>query len=344
MRNMNALKISRVLLTIIAALLGLAAIAYANNLLVNGGFEAGFHRQAGINGVVPNNWTVVNEVGNPTYFDNTAERIEGEHSLYIESQDIETPPLPGKPFKLDVYQKVPVISGTTYALEGLMVTFCAGTAGSPNPPCPSSYYLGKSVGLDPFGGVDPAGASVVWSPEDRRDAREARWVHLGATSLARGSSMTVFLRINSPFQFHGALGFIDGFQLAPAPVVSLASHPSVQSSTDVLFSWTGWMDPSLRNDGDYRLYYDVQVRDTTTSAWTTVASDVGALNAWSFTGLIGHTYAYRVRALAHQPQLPDCGTCAGVNHFFAGLYSVPAFVSVGVNLNVSRVLLPLVRR
>jgi hypothetical protein len=51
-----------------------------------------------------------------------------------------------------------------------------------------------------------------------------------------------------------------------------------------------------------------------------------------------------VRAVAHQPQLPDCGTCAGVNHFFAGLYSDPAFVSVGVNLNVSRVFLPLLRR
>ncbi|MCA1552963.1 MAG: hypothetical protein LC737_01150, partial [Chloroflexi bacterium] len=102
-------------LTIILALASALGIALANNLLLNGGFENGFRTQAGIIGVIPNTWTAINEVGNPRYFDSTLERIEGTHSVYMESQDIETPPNPGKPFKVDLYQTVSVVSGTVYA-------------------------------------------------------------------------------------------------------------------------------------------------------------------------------------------------------------------------------------
>ncbi len=337
-------KRSRLLLYLgisLVLLLAAAAAVYADNLLLNGGFEGGFHVQPGINGVVPNNWTAVDEIGNPTYFNNTLEMIEGGHSLYVESQDIETPPNPGKPFKLDVYQTVPVVSGTTYALSGLMVTFCGGTAAYPSPPCPSTYYIGKSAGLDPTGGSDPTGTAVVWSPEDRRDAREAKWVELDSTAVARSPSMTVFLRMNWPFQFHGALGFMDGFQLSPAPLVSMSPHVPVQSAAGISIAWSGWMDPALRNDGDYRLFYDVQARDVTTTTWTTPAADVEGLNGWTFTGQAGHTYAFRARAVAHQPQMDNCTTCAGVNHFFVGLYADPITVTVADNTPPSSAVSPL---
>jgi len=284
-------------------LLVLVGIVYADNLLQNGGFEKGFRAQAGIAGVVPNNWTAVNEVGNPTYFDNTVERIEGAHSLQIKSQDIESTSQPGKPFTSDLYQTASVVSGTTYALSGLMVTFCAGTSANPNPPCPANDYIGKSAGLDPFGGVNPAAAAVVWGPEDRRDAREARWVHVFATATARAQSMTVFARMNWPFQFHGALGYMDGFQLSPAPVVTMTAHALVQSSPNINFAWTSWMDPALRNDGDYRLFYDVEARDVMTSTWTTLVGDGEALSSFNFIGTVGRTYAFHVRAVAHQPDL-----------------------------------------
>ncbi len=331
MPRMNAVKFShwQLMLAVAVLLLVVVGIVYADNLLQNGGFENGFRSQTGIAGVVPNNWRAVNEVGNPTYIDNTLERIEGAHSLQIKSQDIESTAQPGKPFTSDLYQSVSVISGTTYALSGLMVTFCGGTANPPSNDCSTgAKYIGKSVGLDPFGGIVPTDAKVVWSPEDRRDAREARWVHLAVTATAHAPTMTVFARMNWPFQFHGAMGYMDGFQLSPAPVVTMTPHAPLQSSPTISFGWTSWTDPALRNDGDYRLFYDVEASDVATSTWTTLISDNEALNSYNFVGQLGHSYAFHVRAVAHQPQ-DNCTTCAGVNHFFYGLYSGPITVTVG---------------
>ncbi|MEP7199038.1 MAG: hypothetical protein ABI874_04390, partial [Chloroflexota bacterium] len=329
MRPLHFARRVRLLAVVGVSLCAALGIAYANNWLVNGGLEAPYVSQPGINGVVPNGWTAINTVGNPQYLESNGEKIFGNSSLRIRSQDIETCCQPGKPFTLDLYQRVAVVSGTTYAASGFMVTWCAGTANNPNPPCPSNYYLGKSVGLDPFGGSSPTAATVIWGPEDRRDARDVRWVRVNATAVARASNMSVFARMNWPFQFHGATGYIDEFQLAPAPVVTMTAHAPVQSAPTMTVGWVGWMDPSLRNDADHRLFYDLEARDVTTTTWTSLVTDTEAVTSANFVGQLGHTYTFHARATAHQPQSDNCDTCFGVNHFFAGLFSDPITVTVG---------------
>ncbi len=326
------------MLAIVVSLSAVITIAYATNLLANSGFDDGYHNQAGVSGRVAGNWFAINEIGNPTYYSsceyigscaaaNWSEKLDGTSAQYIESQDIERCCPPGKPFKIDLAQTVPVVSGTAYAVSGFMVTFCAGTANNPNPPCPSNYYIGKSVGLDPLGGMLPTATSVIWSEEDRRDARVARWVNLNTVARAQSVSMTVFARMNWPFQFHGALGWMDAFQITPAPVVTITARPATQISPTITVSWTHWMDPALRRDGDYRLYYDVEARDVLTTSWTRLASDAVSTTV-SYSGQVGHTYAFRVRPWAHQPQLDECTTCAGANHFFPGFFSNPITVTV----------------
>ncbi len=317
--------------------LGPRAVAATSNLLLNSGFDAGYHTQPGVNGRVAGNWTVVLEVANPTFYssceyvrscgpDNFAEKLDGVSAQYIESPDIERCCPPGKPFRFSMYQLAPVVSGTAYALSGYMVTFCGGTANPPPSQC-SSFYLGKSVGLDPLGGMVPTATAVIWSPEDRRDAREARWVRINALAAAQAPTMTVWLRMNWPFTLHGALGFIDAFQLSPAPIVTMTAHAPTQTGQVINFSWTGWMTPSLRNDGDYRLYYDVEARDVLTTTWTRLASEIIS-TTFFYSGETGHAYAFRVRPWAHQPQLDNCTTCAGANHFFPGFFSDAITVTI----------------
>ena len=131
------------------------------------------------------------------------EKLEGDDALVMAAQDLETPPVPGKPFDALVYQQVAVTPGTSYSLSAWMVSFCGGTSNPSD--CPSGYYIAKMFGVDPSGGTDPNAASVIWT-EDRQNFNRARWVNLDLVATAQSSTMTVFARIRSPFQHHGNFG------------------------------------------------------------------------------------------------------------------------------------------
>jgi hypothetical protein len=144
--------------------------------LINPGFECtqGYVPQAGINGLVPTGWTAALIFGHPKLnstrieFSDThscdgsgfIERLEGIDSLVFLSEDIETPPDPGKPFDAVVYQQVAVTPGAGYSLSGWMVSFCGGSA-TPSS-CPAGYYIAKMLGIDPTGGTNPTAPSVIW--------------------------------------------------------------------------------------------------------------------------------------------------------------------------------------
>jgi len=126
---------------------------------VNAGFECsqGYVKQPGITGLVPLGWTAAVLDGRPTLTstriefagscndDGFIERIEAQDSMVFLSEDIETPPEPGKPFDAAVYQQVMVIPGTAYSLSGWMVSLCGGSA-IPND-CPPGRYIVKMLAL-----------------------------------------------------------------------------------------------------------------------------------------------------------------------------------------------------
>ncbi|MCB0238805.1 MAG: hypothetical protein KDH08_09195, partial [Anaerolineae bacterium] len=58
--------------------------------------------------------------------DGFVERLEGLDSLVFLSEDIETPPEPGKPFDAVIYQRIAVTPGTAYSLSGWLVSLCGG--------------------------------------------------------------------------------------------------------------------------------------------------------------------------------------------------------------------------
>lgn len=177
--------------------------------LANPGMECnqGYHPQPGIRGLVPDGWTAVLLDGRPelnstrTYFAGSCggsgfiERIEGEDSLVMLSEDIETPPLPGKPFDAVVYQRATVTPGVAYSLSAWMVSLCGGSA-MPND-CPPGVYMAKMLGIDPSGGTNPLAPGVVWI-EDRRNFTESRWANLRLGATAQSNAITLFARIRSP--------------------------------------------------------------------------------------------------------------------------------------------------
>ena len=109
-----------------------------------------------------------------------------------------------------------------------MVSFCGGSA------TPSSYptddYMEKLLGIDPMGGTDPLSPSVIWVG-DRRNFTETRWLNLRLAVTAQTDWLTVFGRINSPFQWHGNHAFADAFSLVRAPTAYFVNSPARISDT-----------------------------------------------------------------------------------------------------------------
>ncbi len=118
-------------------------------VLINAGFECdppdyGYQSQPGINGQVPKGWTAMLLNGNPRLNSTTMEwrddhqcirsyyeKIERYDSMAFVSEDIETPPEPGKPFDAVVYQQTTVTPGASYSLSGWMLSLCGGSCDNP---------------------------------------------------------------------------------------------------------------------------------------------------------------------------------------------------------------------
>ncbi|MCX6031284.1 MAG: hypothetical protein NT169_18550 [Chloroflexi bacterium] len=334
--------------------------APATPAMVNSGFEcaAGFEPQPGVNGLVPSGWTALLLDGNPT-LDSTRvhfagscdgsgfiERIAGEDSLAFLSEDIETPPAPGKPFDAVVYQQVQVTPGVAYSLSGWMVSLCGGSA-MPND-CPAGYTMTKMLGIDPSGGADPQAESVVWV-EDSRNFTESRWANLRLSATAQGEVSTIFVRVRSPFRWHGAHAFADAISLVAAPsadfVGALAAAPVEASGIAVDVGWNGSLsaDISAIPSGAYQLAFDVQYCQGVGGAWMDwlVGQPAGGSRFVAEVCSGALSYEFRVRARAEQP---EGAHGAWPNQRYPGEWSVPASVRfLPLSPCVPRAFLPFVR-
>jgi hypothetical protein len=321
--------------------------------LANGAFECsqGFAPQAGVNGNIPAGWTAVLLNGYPRINstnlefafdcgDYDFEKIEGQDSWVFLAQDIESTSNPGKPFDAALYQKVTVTPGTAYSLSGWMLSLCAGS--NQSKPCPQGYYMSKMLGIDPTGGTNPLAPTVIWV-EDQRNFTEARWVNLRMGATAQSTSLTVFARIRSPFQWHGNHAFVDAYSLVRAPTAAFVDLPKTVQGLQTTVRWTGVQSPDIAAipGGTYRLLFDVQYRRAGEAGWTDWQTGQPAGEA-TFTAAAGQTYEFQLRARSEQPPAPPDG--AWPNHRYPGDWSAPASVQFVAGSFPPRAYLPWLRR
>ena len=377
MLRQNALPRRRVLLSVgvLLVLLLLSAtrdpIALAGTLppapptLVHGEMECatGFSPPADAPNsteLVPDGWTRVVLTGTPTlgsarlFFtggcDNNdfVEHLEGADALVVRAQDIETPPVPGKPFDVAFYQQVAVQPGGDYSLSGWLLSLCGGSAVPSD--CPPDVYISKLLGIDPTGGVDPLAETVVWA-ENRRNfverGQRVGWQNLRLAATAETATITVFARISSPFQWHGNHAFIDALSLVRAPQATLATLSARVEGSSTLLRWSGLQSPdaALIPSGTYELRYDVQYRvgDGPWINWRTGQPGNGAI----FTVFVAEQpHDFRVRARSEQPPEPIDGEVRGAwpNHRYPGVWSTPQRVVFSEAVEVERVYLPVIAR
>ena len=292
---------------------------------------------------VPAGWTVTFLAGTPwlssasMQFNNGScgggahvEKIEGDDSLVVFAHDLEWTDRPGKPFDVAVRQQVAVTPGTQYCLSAWLLTLCGGST-MPND-CPDGYYMAKMIGLDPMGGTDPLAASVVWT-EDRRNfvsptGERIGWCQMTVSAMAQADTMTVFGRINSPFQWHGNHGFMDSFKLVEAPTLAL-TLPSRVDGQRATVAWDGAQGAMIDNipAGAFCPLFDLQMRVGTEGVWqdwqTGVSAGQAALTTESSTEI---TYFVRSRVRSEQPPPPAAGG-SWPNHRFASLWTQPVPVT-----------------
>ena len=300
--------------------------------------NGGFVPQAGITGLVPRGWSALVLNGQPdinsarTYFLGSycaagwVEHLEGDDALVMAAQDLETNPVPGKPFDALVYQQVAVTPGLPYSLSAWMVSFCGGSFNNPND-CPSGDYIAKMLGLDPSGGTDPNAPGVIWT-EDRQNFNQSRWVNLRLGVTAQSSRMTVFARIRSPFLHHGNYGLIDAVSLMGAPTAHFGDLPAQVNGPSAPITWDGALSTDILAipAGTYHLHFDVQSRLGLGGAWQDWVQDSEARSAQFTSSVPTSTYYFRVRALAEQQSgVPG----AWPNHRYVGEWLPSAPVSFG---------------
>ena len=239
------------------------------NHLANGEFECGDGGYyEGISGdndpmLIPNHWILVSKMVTPFLYSNNmihsnkvcienygGEKIGGNDSLAMYSLDLEWSDAPGKAFDASVYQQLPVVSGTAYSLSGWMLSLCGGSIPMPRNDCPPDKYIAKLLGIDPLGGADPDAPSVVYV-EDRNNfvgpdgVTPIRWRNMRTVAVAQAPTVTVFARINSPFQHHGNHAFIDSLSLVQAPTASLTAVTDTVDTQLITVTWDGSLGPDI---------------------------------------------------------------------------------------------------
>lgn len=312
---------------------------------VNGSMECHARAtQAGIYGTVPTGWTGVLLRQEPSLnmesalfkfggydcnSDATVEHLELGDAWVFEPQDStkEPPVNTGKPFDAALYQQVPVIPGVAYSVSGWMLSLCGGS--DPASFCPSNYYIAKMLGLDAGGGTNALASSVTWDENDQPHT-VVKWINLRSAAVAQGPLMTVFARINSPFQWHGNHAYVDAVKLVRAPTATLRiSVPVEGHQSQYAIAWPGSLGPDIPAipSGNYHLYYDIQYRlagSVTWTDWITNTESTGATFVVPNPATNPH-YVFRVRPRAEQPNA--VGTSP--NHRFPGVWAnsgvVPPF-------------------
>jgi hypothetical protein len=192
------------------------------------------------------------------------EKLEGyDSNIFMATyapfgQDFDAPP-----FDVALSQPVTVTQGVEYSLSAWMTSLCGGS-GNPND-CPAGAYIAKMAGLDATGGTDPLADTVEWI-EDRRPHTEIRWTNLVAATTAQTSTLTVFVRVNSPFSHHGNHAFADAVKLVRAPGSQFVQIDA--DGRDISMAWDGNLGPDIPAipGTNHRLSFEIQVR-TGSGAW-----------------------------------------------------------------------------
>ncbi len=267
----------------------------AATLVQNGGFEGGFHAQAGIAGQVPDGWTALNLSGNPEYRSTASrggwvERIEGNNSLSLLAENFTTE---GRPFDAVLYQRVEGLKpNTPYSVSGWFLSLWGGSARPKN-----DGAILKRIGIDPAGGTDPTAPGVVWSEWDGADKA---WRNLSVAAAPTGTAATIFLEVRHQDAKDHTDVILDGVEFREAPTVSLSSLPAFVTDTTVTLTWSGHLPDHLKELGPYALYFDVQRRNTD-GTWATVAADLTG-TSWALTASEGETVTLRVVPKSYQPR------------------------------------------
>lgn len=319
-------------------------------ILLNPNFECAGGVVPGVNGIgeevlAPHGWTLVPLEGAPMVYstrlryakqcdqptDKFIERLEGEDSWIILSQDVDSPPRPGKVFDVALYQQVRATYGGDYSLSAWMISLC----GNKSKPfdCPPENYIVKAIGIDPYGGTDPESPNIIWEKNYANfvDAQGKRvgWQNLRMGAKALTGTITIFVRMISPFEFHGNMGFVDAVSLVRAPLARLEAAMSQEpGQLAVRVAWFGQesADIAAIQGGTHVMLYDVQVRPVGRGDWRDLAVGATAEGEVQFVPACHDlTYEFRVRARAEQPD----GT-GGVwpNQRYPGVWSQPVGVYV----------------
>lgn len=173
--------------------------AAAANLLQNPGFEDGFHVQGGAGEVsVADGWTAwwvqgSQQQANQGYL--VRPEYKAEDGNIYGFRRIHSGRYAQKFFSsfsthdAGLFQKVDVPAGATLQFTAWAQTWSSGGDNPDEVVEPGFYQV--SIGIDPTGGTNPVGNSVIWSTGAYPNNS---WAQLSVTAAAQGSQVTVFTR------------------------------------------------------------------------------------------------------------------------------------------------------
>lgn len=358
-------------LTLLSATPGLTAHPSATiptkpigeTMLINGGFECSegtyeLDAPQGGHMRIHEGWTVNFLHGTPWLYSASmqfnggscgggahVEKIEGGDSLAVFAHDLEWTDQPGKPFDVAIYQQVAVTPGTAYSLSAWMLSLCGGSA-LPND-CPDGYYMAKMLGIDPTGGTDPDASTVIWV-EDRRNfvenGQRVGWSNLRLAALAEAETITVFARMNSPFQWHGNHAFIDAFSLMEAPEAEFLPLPDAVDEGSTEIAWEGAQSQRIEliPAGVYALKFDIEYRVGEDGLWQPWLTDQPSGKA-AFNAQKANTpHFFRIRPRAEQPADGPAG--AWPNHRYPGVWVESHAITFGKEAPNFKVFIPNISR
>lgn len=190
-------------------------------------------------------------------------------------------------FDAGVYQQVDATPGAAYEFDIAIVTYWRGP-GYPD----TNGKMVKRVGIDPYGGTDPASSNVIWSNTDSNDKA---WIRLRAAATAEANIVTVFAKVYAPENDsfnHTDLDMVyfeDAHFNVSGPPPTTAVNSSL-SGTTVNATWSGSAGSGWALKG-----YEVQYKDQAGGNWIVFQDKSSTNTGGSFAGQPGHSYTIRAR-------------------------------------------------
>ena len=93
------------------------------------------------------------------------------------------------------------------------------------PSAPTDTY-GRQLGIDPTGGTNPAAPTVIWGPMHWGDGRGLNYpppdVNIDVSTVAKSSTITVFIKVDHNRVAPGSMIFVDAISLVVDPTVPTA--------------------------------------------------------------------------------------------------------------------------